>query len=65
MRCMKMLLNTSCKQIVYCSDLVEPAAIALWLKAGRSIVQYQRTMGRSAKDHDAVVSLVAGPRDPQ
>lgn len=65
MRCMKMLLNTSCKQVVYCSNIIEPAALVLWLKAGRSIIQYPKTTGHSAKDLACEGSPVAGPCDPQ
>lgn len=39
MRCMKMLLNTSCQHIVYSSSLIEPAALVLWARAGRSFTQ--------------------------
>ena len=36
LRCAKTLLNTACKRIVVRTmDIHEPAALALWLKAGR------------------------------
>lgn len=35
--CTKLLLNTSCKRIVYSEDYVQPKAVELWERAGREI----------------------------
>lgn len=37
--CTKLLLNTSCKKIVYQEDYCQPEAIELWERAGRTIIQ--------------------------
>lgn len=35
--CTKLLLNTSCKRIVYSEDYVQPEAVELWERAGREL----------------------------
>jgi dCMP deaminase len=37
--CTKLLLNTSCKTIVYSEEYVQPEAIEMWDRAGRTIIQ--------------------------
>lgn len=39
--CTKLLLNTSCKRIVYISEYPHPAARLLWEGAGREWIQYK------------------------
>lgn len=40
--CTKLLLNTSCKRIVFLEEYPHASAKDLWLKSGREWVQYER-----------------------
>lgn len=40
--CTKLLLNTSCKKIVYSEEYVQPEAIELWERAGHTIIHEPR-----------------------
>ncbi len=39
--CTKLLMNTSCKRIVFLAEYPQPEAMKLWLSVGREWVKYQ------------------------
>ena len=47
MTCMKLLLNTSCRRIVYVSDYPHQEAKQLWIKNGRLIVSTTEAISQS------------------
>ena len=48
MTCMKLLLNTSCRRIVYVSDYPHQEAKQLWIKNGRIILSTTEALSQSA-----------------
>jgi len=48
MTCMKLLLNTSCRRIVYVSDYPHQEAKQLWIKNGRIIISTAEALSQSA-----------------
>jgi dCMP deaminase len=47
MTCIKLLLNTSCKRIIYIEDYPHAEAKDLWIRNGRELLQAPATFSRS------------------